>query len=49
MASQLSTNTMDTNCRPIPWTQNNRPKTKQLKTMLLEKVKQKLSTKTEAN
>ncbi len=32
-------------CRPIPWTQNNRPKTKQLKTLLLEKVKQKLSTK----
>ncbi|GGB00996.1 YcjF family protein [Agarivorans gilvus] len=36
-------------CRPIPWTSNNRPKTKQLKAMLLEKVKQKLSTKTEAN
>ncbi|MGY5452839.1 YcjF family protein [Agarivorans sp. MS3-6] len=43
LTARLGFKTME-QCRPVPWTLNNKPKTKQLKGMLLEKVKQKLST-----
>ncbi|MDO6687287.1 MULTISPECIES: YcjF family protein [unclassified Agarivorans] len=42
LTARLGFKTME-QCRPVPWTLNNKPKTKQLKSILIERVKQKLS------
>ncbi|WP_432468110.1 YcjF family protein [Agarivorans sp. Z349TD_8] len=42
LTARLGFKTME-QCRPVPWTLNNKPKTKQLKNLLLSKLRNKLS------